>query len=292
MKTSTPVTSADQHDHIYKSSPRADSFVDTASTMNEDDAMDIDVGAQPTDLPIAASSGISADNSDADAIISCICGFGKGYDDDDAIMCDRCGTWQHTLCYFYLTPMPAEDATYLCATCAPRSGLQHPLAAARMRKKLHRLALFSDRISELRCEDSQRSSEIDALELEKQEIERDFEILGPVLEAQGFCSDGWEVLDQWYTDLQNIRKQLDQLRRTRAQIQSQLLALEGDLDRVKRNERTLKEEARDNWTEHDIENRLWRTLRAFMVLPGEEELLRAAAAAEEGTRKPRKKSRR
>src|ERR1700760_1162790 len=104
-----------EKDHNFHVSPRADSFIAVS-----DDAMDVDDPSSPED----------------DAIIKCICGFGKGFDDDDAIICDMCRTWQHTLCYFYQRPLPDDHEQYLCQDCGgPKDDLDVNAAAARMRRK-------------------------------------------------------------------------------------------------------------------------------------------------------------
>ncbi|PVI04494.1 hypothetical protein DM02DRAFT_179224 [Periconia macrospinosa] len=47
--------------------------------------------------------------------IKCICGFAD--DDGNTVLCEKCDTWQHILCYYDHSPVPD---VHLCTDCLPR----------------------------------------------------------------------------------------------------------------------------------------------------------------------------
>lgn len=68
----------------------------------------------------------------ADAIIKCICGFQE--DDGSMVICTRCKTWQHNICYYYLVEglnFFSPTTHHMCADCEPRE-LDAKGAAKRM----------------------------------------------------------------------------------------------------------------------------------------------------------------
>ncbi|KAL9100294.1 MAG: hypothetical protein Q9163_004312 [Psora crenata] len=60
-----------------------------------------------------------------DSTIKCICGF--RHDDGNSVFCEKCNTWQHTECYYYIEKedrVPNKDELeailHFCADCDPR----------------------------------------------------------------------------------------------------------------------------------------------------------------------------
>jgi hypothetical protein len=231
-------------DHNFRISPRADSFVDVA--IEDTDAMDLDDAPQQTE-------------TGDDAVIKCICGFGKGYDDDDAIICDRCGTWQHTLCYFHRRPLPADDEQYLCVGCSgPRDDVDANAASSRMRRKVQTLETITARISELSCEILVRQQELHTLETEISDVISDLHFKGPLL-VERATPAAWEVLDEWYSEHEYLRKEVAKTMKERDAIQQRVAELEDDGNRVKRNEPTKAEEQKARWMNLDAPPKLWTT---------------------------------
>jgi hypothetical protein len=228
-------------DHNFKLSPRADSFVDVIVT----DAMDLDASTPPP-------------NAEDDAVIKCVCGFGKGVDDDDAIICDECGTWQHTLCYFYQQPLPADDEQYLCVECRPRSDVDVNAAASRMRRKVRTVSTIADRISELSCEILVREEELHALVAEIAYVEADLHFKGPILQAHATPA-AWAMLDEWHYEHQNLQHEIAKALHERDAIRLRLRELEDDGNRVKRNEPTKAEELKLRWADRSATPKLWTT---------------------------------
>ncbi|KAL9125395.1 MAG: hypothetical protein Q9217_005396 [Psora testacea] len=65
------------------------------------------------------------EQEDDDSTIKCICGF--KHDDGNSVFCERCNTWQHTECYYYIEQedrLPPKDELeailHLCTDCEPR----------------------------------------------------------------------------------------------------------------------------------------------------------------------------
>jgi hypothetical protein len=225
-----------EEDHNFKSSPRADSFVDAVII----DAIDLET--QTT--------------SEDHAIIKCVCGFGKGADDDDAIICDQCGTWQHTLCYFYQKSLPADDAQYLCVECKPRPDVDANAAASRMRQKLQALSAISDRISELSCEILVREEELQGLEYELASLSVDLSIKAPLLQAHATPA-ARSMLDELHAEYLHLQHRIARTAQERDAIRLRVEELEDDGNRVKRNEVTRAEELKLRWRDRGSVPKLW-----------------------------------
>lgn len=74
--------------------------------------------------PIMASEGaryqphVTSDSVDEEeqSTVKCICGFND--DDGNTVLCEKCDTWQHIVC-FYESAQHVPDV-HECADCAPR----------------------------------------------------------------------------------------------------------------------------------------------------------------------------
>ncbi|KIW08498.1 uncharacterized protein PV09_01393 [Verruconis gallopava] len=230
-----------EKDHNFRASPRADSFIAVS-----DDSMDADDVQSPAPV-------------EDEAVIKCVCGFGKGYDDDDAIICDNCRTWQHTLCYFYQRPLPSDDEQYLCLDCGgARDDLDINAAAVRMRRKIRTLATIADRISELSCEIVARNEELDKLGCELSCVESDIYLKGPLLAEHGTAAS-WAVLDEWHEEYSLLRYEIDKTIAERDAIRARVDELEDDANRVKRNEPTKAEELKSRLDDEAAGPKLWTT---------------------------------
>ena len=80
----------------------------------------------PRLLPPTYTAGPADDQEDDDSTIKCICGF--KHDDGSSVFCEKCNTWQHTECYYYIEEedrVPTRDELeailHLCTDCEPRS---------------------------------------------------------------------------------------------------------------------------------------------------------------------------
>lgn len=228
---------------------RADSLADSLAHSQMSDAMDVDP------LPL------NQNENEDDAIINCICRFGKGVDDDDAIRCDQCGTWQHSLCYFFQTPLPADEELYLCAGCAPRE-MDGEAARQRMERKIRKLEVFGDQVLELRCEIQQRSDEIWRFQMQHDENSGDLVTNGPGLEAEA-TADSYSVLDDLVSNRRYLEEVMERTRTERDAITRRVTELEEDLSRVRRNDLTRVEELRAKWAVAAAQPRLWTTACAL-----------------------------
>ena len=219
-------------DRNYKSSPRADSFVDTIS----DDAMDADADivddAHCDDVDMK-------DDDDAKDIIKCICGFGEGYDDDDCVSCEQCLTWQHMLCYFDALNMrrPNDGEHFLCVDCGPSHQVNASLAATEMRKKLAKVRMLTDRIEELNCEVQQRQNELLELESELACVESDWYTKGPLLAAHDSPS-AWHILNEWWEEHALIIEEIAKTLEAREGTLRHITAVKNELLSVRSSEKT------------------------------------------------------
>lgn len=234
--------SRDHHDHNFKtsSSPRADSFVDTT-----DDAMT--VSTDPTEVDVTMRDD-GDEEPEADAIIKCICGYGAGYDDDDCTSCMMCETWQHNLCYFVVLgrPVPKEDDHFFCIDCAASLDVDPALARDAMRRKLRKLELIGDRMSELQCEIAQREEEMQDLQDQLACVESEWYTHGVALAAQGLLpdsSDGevGEIWEDWAKEHFLIAQDRARTLEERDAILARIGELEADAERTRLNEPTQRE---------------------------------------------------
>ncbi|KAF2824276.1 hypothetical protein CC86DRAFT_53112 [Ophiobolus disseminans] len=66
--------------------------------------------------------------------IKCICGFAD--DDGNTVLCEKCDTWQHIVCYY--DHVPDEQYVHECTDCAPRPvDAQSAKDKQRQRRELH-----------------------------------------------------------------------------------------------------------------------------------------------------------
>ena len=68
------------------------------------------------------------------SIIKCICGFSD--DDGNTVLCEKCDTWQHIVCY-YDSPSHVPDV-HECVDCLPRRvDTKSAVEKQRQRRELH-----------------------------------------------------------------------------------------------------------------------------------------------------------
>ena len=105
-------------------------MTDSSSHLNSHIAPAVQPSVDPTLSPTKAShpfytaSQVDEPEED-DSTIKCICGF--KHDDGNSVFCERCNTWQHTVCYYYDEEndrVPSKDELELilhfCTDCEPR----------------------------------------------------------------------------------------------------------------------------------------------------------------------------
>ena len=86
----------------------------------------IDSASAPTkSAPLPYTAFPADEQEDDDSTIKCVCGF--KHDDGSSVFCEKCNTWQHTECYYYIEEedrVPNKDEleaiTHLCTDCEPR----------------------------------------------------------------------------------------------------------------------------------------------------------------------------
>jgi hypothetical protein len=228
-----------ERDYNLKFSPRADSFVDNTT----DDAMESSTNFE-VDLEVRVADA-EVNYDDDNAMIKCVCGFGKGFDDDNCAFCEGCETWQHTLCYFLSqgTKIPGEDEWYRCVDCEPSSQVDAELARNKMSRKLKRVARLEDQIHELTCEIRVRDEEIVQLQVELEDLEDDLYRHGPKLDATGGPdTDEWYLLDILHDEWCELGHQIFTTRNRRRETQARMVTLEMDLELLQRNEPTITEQ--------------------------------------------------
>ena len=84
--------------------------------------------------------------SDEDGTIKCICAYVD--DDGSTVLCERCGTWQHSECYYYNNGCPLPDLDKIehhCSDCKPRH-LDHKAAHERQKRKREYLGLEETKV--------------------------------------------------------------------------------------------------------------------------------------------------
>ena len=87
---------------------------------------------QPSLNLIARDDTQDAEGEEEPFTIKCIC----GYDDDDGntVLCEKCDTWQHIICFYPndLKAASRDDFLHKCHECEPRESKLDALAARRI----------------------------------------------------------------------------------------------------------------------------------------------------------------
>lgn len=86
--------------------------------------------------PSALDGTVEAEES---STIRCICGFAD--DDGNTVLCEKCNTWQHILCYYDGSPVPD---VHLCTDCLPRP-IDSKSAADKQRQHREEVHALSER---------------------------------------------------------------------------------------------------------------------------------------------------
>lgn len=60
----------------------------------------------------------TANGDDEDYTIRCVCDFND--DDGNTVLCERCNTWQHIICYYFPRESLDDDFHHSCVICNPR----------------------------------------------------------------------------------------------------------------------------------------------------------------------------
>ncbi|CAI6337143.1 unnamed protein product [Periconia digitata] len=94
-------------------------MTDVSSVQAHADIQPASVALYPGPPPPAYLNGSPALDGTVEAeessTIKCICGFSD--DDGNTVLCEKCNTWQHILCYYDHSPVPD---VHLCTECSPR----------------------------------------------------------------------------------------------------------------------------------------------------------------------------
>ena len=104
---------------MNNSSPYINSHIASAAELKNDAILPLTNSTPPS------YTAPPPDQEDDDSIIKCICNF--KHDDGSSVFCEKCNTWQHTECYYYIEEedrVPNKDELeailHFCTDCKPR----------------------------------------------------------------------------------------------------------------------------------------------------------------------------
>ena len=137
---------------LPRNDEESDENPDTNSDSNLDEHLEVD-RAENHARPLP--------DDEAEHLIKCVCGF-EDIDDPSFVLCQGCGTWQHTQCYLegYDDALDYKEFRHYCVDCAPR---QLDARAAVARQTVRRKLQHENNASRSRGSNS-FASQMDALD--------------------------------------------------------------------------------------------------------------------------------